>query len=136
MKRAASPVVSPAVAALQSNDEALYDYVDQVIDAFGRSEYGADADLSLAAAFVETAIEIGVEPQSINSEGISRVANRLLGRFGDDAESLTETVGALWCWLSVIKDEEAPPKALPQRRPLRRTGFEASRRPARLRRGV
>jgi hypothetical protein len=135
MKRAASPVVSPAVAALQSNDEALYDYVDQVIDAFGRSEFGADADLSLAAAFVETAIEIGVEPQSINSEGISRVANHLLGRYSDDHDTLTETVGALWCWLSVIRKEEAPLHAAPQRRPVRRTGFEP-RRPARLRRGV
>ena len=79
---------------------ALGSDTDELIDAFASSEHGVDADLALAVCFLDTAADLKISILSINSDQISRVANRLLREFKEDREELIATLGALWCWFA------------------------------------
>jgi hypothetical protein len=87
-------------AAPGTQHRALSTDTDELIDAFASSEHGADADLAFAVCFLDTAADLKISIASINSDQISRVANRLLREFKDDREELIATLGALWCWFA------------------------------------
>lgn len=107
--RAVPPVSAPRTAEgpelrgalpADASHEQIFDYVDELVARFAASAHAADADLSLVVCFLDAAIDLDIDLVTINSDGISRVANKLLRTYKDEHEALTTTLGALWCWFA------------------------------------